>query len=158
MPVDRRKLLAAALTAAAPDEAASPASDARAADVRDTVERYAQAWRAGDLPAMAALYADGFTLHYQAGHALSGDHVGKAAALATLAEFSRRTHRRLVSIIAVMAGPERGAIVAREVFRNGEETAELDRVLVYAVQDGLLRKCWVYDSDPAFVARMVGER
>jgi len=125
-------------------------------EIRETVQAYARAWKAGDLAAITGLYHDSFTLHYAAGHALSGEHVGKAAALATLAEFSRRTNRRLSAIVAVMAGPDRGAIIAREVFRKGEETAELERVLVYTVRDRQLSACWVYDGDPALVARFVG--
>ena len=125
------------------------------AEIRTTVERYAQAWRDGDRTTMAALYHDSFTLHYTGHHALSGDHAGKAASLAILAEFSRRTNRRLVAIAAVLSGAERGAVIAREVFRKGETVAELERVLIYAVRDGQLSECWVYDADPELVARFV---
>lgn len=124
--------------------------------IRRALEAYAAAWTAGDLAALVALYHDDFTLHYGGDHALSGVHVGKAAALAILAEFSRRTRRRLDAIVAVMAGPERGAIIARESFGDG--AVQLDRVLVYAVRDGLLVDCWVYDADPRIVASFVGER
>ena len=125
-------------------------------EIRSAVERYAQAWQVGDRAAMAGLYHESFTLHYGSGHALSGDHVGKAASLAILAEFGRRTQRRLAGIVAVLSGPERGAIIAREVFRKGDAEAELERVLIYAVRDGLLSECWVYDADPALVASFVG--
>lgn len=53
--------------------------------------RYANAWRAGDLTAIFACYHDAFTLHYGGGSSLAGDHVGKAAALQTLAEVGQRT-------------------------------------------------------------------
>lgn len=120
--------------------------------IRRAVERYAEAWRAGDLAAIAACYADDFTLHYGGSHALSGDHVGKAQALRTLAAFSARTGRRLAAIVDVLAGAERGAIIAREAF--GE--AEVLRVLVYRVEDGLLAECWVLDADPSLIDRLVG--
>lgn len=123
-------------------------------EIRDAVERYAAAWKAGDLAAIAACYHEGFTLHYFGANALSGDHVGKAAALSTLAEFSRRTRRRLVAIVDVLAGPERGAVIAREAL--GPDAVEVERVLVYAVQDGLLRDCWIYDRDQALIDRLVG--
>lgn len=158
MPLARRGLLAVALAAmATPSVAGDSPMDAREAEIRTTVERYAQAWRAGDLAAIAGLYHETFTLHYGGAHALSGDHVGKAASLATLAEFSRRTGRKLSGIVAVLSGPERGAIVARETFRRGEAVAELERVLVYAVRDGQFSECWVYDADPALVAKFVGD-
>lgn len=120
--------------------------------IRRAVERYAEAWRAGDLVAIAACYADDFTLHYGGSHALSGDHVGKPQALRTLAAFSARTGRRLVAIVDVLAGAERGAIIVREAF--GE--AEALRVLVYRVEDGLLAECWVLDADPSLIDRLVG--
>ena len=50
-----------------------------------------------------------------------------------------------------MAGPRRGAILARELFSRDGRTAELERLLVYAVRDGLLSECWVYDRDQATV-------
>ena len=90
-------------------------------------------------------------LHYFGSNPLSGVHRGKARALQVLAEFSRRTRRRLLAIVATMAGPERGAIVARESFG----TVEIERVLVYSVVDGKLHECWVYDEDPMLVDRLV---
>ena len=76
---------------------------------------------------------------------------GKAAALGILAEVTRRTNRRLLAIVDVMAGPERGALLVRERFERDGRTAEVERLLVYAVRDGLLSECWVYDQDQALV-------
>lgn len=123
-------------------------------EIRAAVERYAAAWSAGELAAIAACYHEGFSLHYFGANGLSGDHVGKAAALATLGEFSRRTRRRLVRIVAVAAGPERGVVIAREAL--GPDAVEVERVLVYAVEDGLLKDCWVYDQDQGLIDRLVG--
>ena len=68
-----------------------------------------------------------------------------------LAEVGRRANRKLLGIDAVMAGPQCGAILVRESFRRDGHTAELERLLVYAVRDGLLAECWVYDRDQATV-------
>ena len=68
-------------------------------------QRCATAWLAGDLPALFDCYRDDFTLHYGGANPFTGDHVGKATALKTLAEVSRRTGRKLVAIIDVTAGP-----------------------------------------------------
>ena len=119
--------------------------------VRAAVGRYATAWLAGDRAAIAACYHDEFTLHYAGQNPLAGTHRGKAAALAALGEVARRANRRLLSIDDIMAGPRRGAILARESFSRDGRTAELERLLVYAVRDGLLRECWVYDRDQATV-------
>jgi uncharacterized protein len=118
---------------------------------RQALGRYASAWLAGDRAALAACYHDDFTLHYFGRHPLAGDHSGKAAALAILAEVTRRTNRRLLAIVDVMAGPERGALLVRERFERDGKTAEVERLLVYTVRDGLLSECWVYDQDQAVV-------
>ena len=118
---------------------------------RQAVGRYAAAWLAGDRPALAACYHDDFTLHYFGRNPLAGQHKGKAAALVILAEVTRRTNRQLLAITDVMAGPERGALLVRERFERDGRTAELERLLVYAVRDGLLSECWVYDQDQALV-------
>ena len=36
------------------------------------------------------------------------------------------------------------------------KTAEIERLLVYAVRDGLLWECWVYDQDQALVDAFLG--
>lgn len=124
---------------------------ARTATVRAAVTRYATAWLAGDRAAIAACYHDEFTLHYAGQNPLAGIHRGKAAALAALAEVARRVNRKLLGIDDIMAGPQRGAILARELFSRDGRTAELERLLVYTVRDGLLDECWVYDRDQATV-------
>ena len=129
---------------------------ARAATNLAAMRRYAEAWKSGDLAAIFACYHDDFTLHYGGAHSLSGTHEGKAAALAALAEFSKRTGRKLVSILDVMAGPERAVLIAREHFDNGTLIADVDRVLVYRIADGMLRECWLYDADQALIDSFVG--
>jgi uncharacterized protein len=124
---------------------------AEIAAVRAAVTRYAAAWLAGDRAAIAACYHDEFTLHYAGQNPLAGVHRGKAAAFAALAEVARRANRKLLGVDDIMAGPRRGAILVRESFSRYGRTAELERLLVYAVRDGLLSECWVYDRDQAMV-------
>ena len=123
----------------------------------EAVERYAAAWRAGDRAALLACYHEEFTLHYFGHNPLSGDHVGRAASIKTLAEVSRRTSRKLLDIVDVMAGPQRAVVIAREAVEREAMRAELDRVLVYTVKDGKLHHCWVYDSDQALVDRFLAD-
>ena len=126
------------------------ATDNRATNL-EAVERYAAAWRLGDRAAIADCYHDDFTLHYFGENPFAGDHAGKQAALATLAKFAERTNRKLISIVDVMAGPQRAVIVARESFQRNGRRAEFERVLVYAIRDGKLHECWVHDGDRAVV-------
>lgn len=121
------------------------------AEIQRAVDRYAAAWLSGELSAIVACYHDAFTLHYFGRNALSGDHVGKAAALKALAEFTQRTKRRLLGIVATAAGAERGTVIAREALTVGGKTVEVERVLVYTVANGLLRECWVYDQDQRLI-------
>jgi ketosteroid isomerase-like protein len=123
-------------------------------DTRLTLERYARAWAAGDFAAVTALYADDFTLTYLGHNGLAGEHPGKARSLAVLAAFTQRSGRRLKAIDGVMAGPQLGAIAVREAM--GADAAEVRRVLVYTVREGLLRTCTVFDQDQALVDRLVG--
>jgi ketosteroid isomerase-like protein len=118
---------------------------------RQAVSRYASAWLAGDRTALAACYHDDFTLHYFGRNPLAGDHRGKAASLAILAEVARRTNRKLLGIVDIMAGPERGALLVRERFERDGKAAEFERLLVYAVRDGLLWECWVWDQHQSAV-------
>jgi ketosteroid isomerase-like protein len=117
--------------------------------------RYAAAWLAGDRATLADCYHDDFTLHYFGQNPFAGDHVGKQAALTTLAKFSARTGRKLLSIVDVMAGPQRATIIAREAFERDGERAEFERVLIYTIRDDKFRECWVYDGDRAAVDRFL---
>jgi ketosteroid isomerase-like protein len=129
----------------------TPENSLTSEPVRRAVSRYAAAWVAGDQQAMLACYHDDFTLHYFGRNPLAGVHPGKPAALAILAEVTRRTNRKLIGIVDVMAGPERGAVLVRENFSRDGKAAEIERLLIYSVRDGLLHHCWVYDQDQALV-------
>ncbi len=120
------------------------------------VRRYAEAWVAGDLPAIMAAYHDDIALHWGGVHALAGTHRGKPAALAALAEFTRRTRRGRPTIDAVLAGDGRVALCVRETLTVGGAAVEVDRMLVFRVADGRLRECTVYDAQPEIVDRAVG--
>ena len=124
-------------------------------DILTILHAYADAWSRGDSAALAALYADDFTLHYPGDHALAGVHRGKPAALAALAEISRRVRRRLDRVVDVLAGEHRGAIQVIEAWSRDGESVLLDRVLVYTVRDRLLTACWLFDTDPATVSRLL---
>ena len=134
-----------------PNSTLAAGNDPVAKSIRRAVSGYAAAWLAGDRETMLASYHDDFTLHYFGRNPLAGIHRGKPAALAILAEVTRRSNRKLSGIVDVMAGPERGALLVREIFQRDGKTAEVERLLVYSVRDELLWQCWVYDQDQALV-------
>ena len=120
-------------------------------EIPAVLKRYAEAWLANDLKTIVACYHDQFSLHYFGSNPLSGHHIGKAKALAVLAEFGRLTDRRLLSIVDIMAGAHRGAIVVRERLGRAEAATEVERMLLYRVQEGQFVECWVYDADQPLI-------
>jgi len=152
---NRRKLIAGSLFAIA--AAAVPAAAAgETDDMRDLLTAYAQAWRAGDVQTMVALYHPDFTLYYPGEHALAGTHRGRQESLRVLAEVGRRTQRQLVEIMDIMVGERRGALNVTERWSRGGEEALLERVFVYTAADAKLRDCRLFDADQAVVARFLG--
>jgi ketosteroid isomerase-like protein len=97
------------------------------------------------------LYADDIVLHYGGDNPLSGDHAGKAAALAVLGRLSRMVERGTPEIHDVLASADHAVVLAREHWRDGGEMVALERVLLYHVRDGKLSECWVYDADQRLV-------
>jgi hypothetical protein len=147
----RRDVLAGAAALAVVPVSAGGSGTATEA-IRSVIERYADAWQRRD-PAAFALYHPQFTIHWFGQNPLSGTHVGAQKVQRALGELARRTNRSLVKIVATLAGPERGAIIARESFGTGAARIEIDRVLIFTVADDLLRECWVYDADPTLLDR-----
>jgi ketosteroid isomerase-like protein len=121
-------------------------------DAIDTVRRYAEAWKANDVGTVFDLYHDDFVLHYFGESPLAGDHAGKQAAIDVLVEATRRSGRQLDDIEDVLGGERFAAIVAREGL--GDPVRVVRRLFVYAVRDGKLAECWLYDEDQRFVDRL----
>lgn len=121
----------------------------------EVLNRYATAWMAGDIKTIFACYHDDFTVHYDGRNPLAGTHAGKPAALAAMAEISRRSGRRLVEVMEVLPGVRRSVLVVRESFHRDDLTAEVERVLTYAIRDGLFHACWVHDQDQALIDKFL---
>ena len=123
---------------------------------RDVISRYAAAWTAGDFAALFALYADDFVLHYPGQHRLSGTHLGKDAALKAMGDFTAATGRKLVAVVDTMAGENRAAQIVRETMVTPDGVREVERVFTYRIACGLMRECWLYDSEQALIDALVG--
>lgn len=127
--------------------------DSQQAENLAAVRRYCEAWSSANFAAFRDCYHDDFMLHYGGNNPFSGDHAGKARALEVLAEVTRRTRRKLLGIVDVMAGAARATVIVRESFEKNGKRVELERVLVYTVKDGKLHHCWLFDSDQKTVDR-----
>ena len=158
MPTRRKVLQTASALSALPATASAVALDQAdpVEKIRVLIDRYAAAWAGGDSAGAIACYHDDFTLHYFGRNALSGDHVGKAAALQALGQMRARTQWRVKSITTTMAGPGHAAIAAKVAYALGGETVEMDRVLIFAVLDDRLRECWAYDQDQRRLDEIIG--
>jgi hypothetical protein len=100
---------------------------------------------------MVESYHDDVVFHYFGHSPLAGDHRGKAACMAVLKQVREKTNRKLVAILDVLAGEQYGLIVAVEQFERDGAKVNLQRLLRYAVHEGRLSECWVYDEDQQLV-------
>ena len=76
------------------------------------LERYRDAWTAGDVASMFGLYADDFVLHWNGANPFAGTHFGKVAAIRALSAFTQKTSRKLVGVTHVMADADRAIMVS----------------------------------------------
>ena len=110
---------------------------------------YATAWLASDLDTVLASYHDDIELHYMGQSPLAGTHRGREAAFVALGQASARTQRVLIDVEDVLVGESLGALIAVEDL--GEPPQRVRRVLLYRVEDGKLRECWLFDEDQRFI-------
>ena len=107
----------------------------------ETLRAYADAWLAADLEQVLGSYHDDIVLHYMGESPLAGTHTGKEAVFAVLGQASYRTSRKLLEVEDVLVGENLGALLAIEEI--GDPPRRVRRVLLYRVQDGKLRECWL---------------
>jgi ketosteroid isomerase-like protein len=115
------------------------------------VKRYADAWAANDMKSIVDCYHDEVVFHYFGQNPLAGTYRGKPACLAVLKQVREKTNRKLLSIRDVLVGEVFGLIVAVEQFQDNGRAVQLERLLRYAVRDGKLSECWIYDQDQRLV-------
>lgn len=117
------------------------------------VTAYADAWRRGDIAALAELYAEDIVVHYGGASAFAGTHTGRQTFLEVLLETALRSNRQLVEIDDVFDLGTSGAIFARESIAVDGVVTTVRRCLRYRVSDGRLVECWLYDHDQHLVDR-----
>ena len=61
-------------------------------------------------------------------------------------------------IVDILAGSERGALIAREMVTHRGAELEIERLFLYRVADGLLRECWLYDQDQRLIDDILNGR
>lgn len=113
------------------------------------LKAYADAWLASDLEKVFASYHDEIELHYMGNSPLAGSHKGRDAAFVALGRASTLTSRKLIAIDDVLVGDHLGALIATEDL--GDPPQRVRRVLLYRIEDGKLRECWLFDEDQRFI-------
>ena len=78
-----------------------------------------------DLTTVVDLYHDDLVLHYGGSHSLTGDHVGKDAALTALLTVQARTDRVPIAVLDVMASADHATAWVRERWTVDGEEREL---------------------------------
>lgn len=121
----------------------------------DIVRAYTDAWLAGDIGRVLDLYHPDLVLHYGGANPLSGDHRGKDAAITALLAVQEATQRVPLAVLDIMESDLHATAWVRERWIVGGNTVELDRLLVYRTDDGMLAECWLYDQDQAFVDQVL---
>lgn len=125
---------------------------ADAKETREVLRSYADAWLAADLERVLDAYHDEVVLHYMGESPLAGTHEGRDSVMEVLGQASFRASRKLIEVEDVLVGEELGAILAIEDL--GEPPRRVRRVLVYRVDEGKLRECWLYDEDQRFIDQL----
>jgi len=125
---------------------------ADAKETGKTLRAYADAWLAADVEKVLGAYHDDIVLHYVGESPLAGTHAGKEAVFTILGQASYRASRKLIAVEDVLVGENFGALLAIEDL--GEPPRRVRRVLLYRVEDGKLRECWLYDEDQRFVDKL----
>jgi hypothetical protein len=125
---------------------------ADAKETGETLRAYADAWLAADVEKVLGAYHEEIVLHYMGESPLTGTHTGKEAVFAILGQASYRTSRKLIDVEDVLVGENFGALVAIEDL--GDPPQRVRRVLLYRVEDGQLRECWLYDEDQRFIDKL----
>ncbi|MEN9792378.1 MAG: hypothetical protein RL330_456 [Actinomycetota bacterium] len=118
-------------------------------EISAVLRKYAEAWLSSDLETVLASYHDDIELHYMGESPLAGSHRGKDEVFTVLGLASSRTARRLIDVEDVLVGASMGALVVIEDL--GEPARRVRRILLYRVEDGRLRECWLFDEDQRFV-------
>ncbi len=116
-------------------------------DDATVVRAYCDAWMAGDVMAVLALYHDDLTLMWPGRHRLAGTYEGMAAALDALLELDAATNRVPVEVVDVLDGEHGAAAIVRERWCRDGASIEVLRALHYTVLEGRLRTCRVFECD-----------
>jgi ketosteroid isomerase-like protein len=114
------------------------------------VRRIFDAFSRGEGLALRGLFAEDAVWHVPGAGVMAGTHMGREAIFRFLARLPKETDGTYGSqLIDVLASEERAAALYRARGMRMGRTLELDQVLLFRIEDGLVREVLALPSDPS---------
>lgn len=118
----------------------------------DTIRRAYEAFGAGDMATLQAMWTDDIVWHIAGSNRIAGEHAGAAAIFGffgTLMEATGGTFR--VELQGALADDDMGFSVHRATAHRDDEDYELWETLGYRIVDGKFAEIWSFPFDQAAV-------
>jgi ketosteroid isomerase-like protein len=115
----------------------------------ELVQRYSDTLSKGQVAEVLPFYADDLQLHIPGRSAHSGTFHGKDAVLAYYTRIFQDTEGRFenLGIDDIMASDRHVVSLVRWRVHRHDTALEIDRVVVYRIEDGKIAEIWVRDWD-----------
>ena len=115
----------------------------------DFMRRYSAALTAGQAAEVLPYYAEDLVLHIPGRSPHAGTFRGQDAVLAYYTRIFRDTEGRFenLGVDDILASDTRAVSLVRWRVTRGERTLDIDRVVVYRIEDERIKEIWVRDWD-----------
>ena len=115
----------------------------------ELMQRYSETLTRGQAAEVLPFFTDDLQLHIPGRSAHAGTFHGKDAVLAYYTRIFQDTEGRFenLGIDDIMASDTHAASLVRWRVHRGDRTLEIDRVVVYRIEDGKIAEIWVRDWD-----------
>ena len=105
------------------------------------------AFAQGDMATLDGMFAEDATWHVSGRNRFSGDYEGKAAIFRYFGEFTQAQDSFEQEIHALLADDEHGVALVKVHATRGDQTLDVDNVLVFHTVAGVVTETWVVSTD-----------
>jgi ketosteroid isomerase-like protein len=115
----------------------------------ELMRRYSAALQAGQAAEALPFYAEDLVLHMPGRGPHSGTFTGQDAVLDYYTKVFQATDGRfeVVGVDDILASDDHAASLVRWRLRKDDRTLEVDRVVIYRIEDAKIKEIWVRDWD-----------
>jgi ketosteroid isomerase-like protein len=115
----------------------------------DLMKRYSAALQAGQAAEALPFYAEDLVLHIPGRSRHAGTYRGQEAVLEYYTRVFRDTEGRfeVLGVDDILASDRHAAVIVRWRLGRGDRSIEIDRFVVYRIEDGRIAEIWVRDLD-----------